>query len=79
LSLIVPLLDQLRTLPELKEKKTGVFYRKSRAFLHFHEDDGKLYADVRLSGLDFTRYPSTTKREQHTLFTTIAQGLKKGS
>jgi len=32
------LLEQLRRIPGLVEKRPGVFYRKSRAFLHFHED-----------------------------------------
>ena len=31
-------LGALRAHPELKEKKRGIFYRKSVAFLHFHED-----------------------------------------
>jgi hypothetical protein len=40
------LLTQLRTLPGLVEKKRGVFYRKSRAFLHFHEDPKGMFADI---------------------------------
>ena len=39
-------LAQLRTLPGLVEKKRGIFYRKSRAFLHFHEDPKGLFADI---------------------------------
>ena len=41
------LLVQLRTLPGLVEKKRGVFYRRGRAFLHFHEDPKGLFADIR--------------------------------
>jgi hypothetical protein len=40
------LLVQLRALPGLVEKKRGVFYRKSRAFLHFHEDPKGMFADI---------------------------------
>jgi hypothetical protein len=40
------LLAQIRALPDLKEKKRGVFYRKSRGFLHFHEDPKGLFADI---------------------------------
>jgi len=40
------LLVQLRTLPGLIEKKRGVFYRKSRGFLHFHEDPKGMFADI---------------------------------
>jgi hypothetical protein len=40
------LLAQIRTLPDLKEKKRGIFYRKSRGFLHFHEDPKGMFADI---------------------------------
>ena len=40
------LLLQLRALPGLVEKKRGVFYRKSRGFLHFHEDPRGMFADI---------------------------------
>jgi N-acetylglutamate synthase-like GNAT family acetyltransferase len=40
------LLAELRTLPGLIERKRGVFYRKSRAFLHFHEDSEGMFADL---------------------------------
>ena len=45
---IQDLLVQLRTLPGLTEKKRGVFYRKSRAFVHFHEDPAGMFADIGL-------------------------------
>ncbi|MEO8112954.1 MAG: hypothetical protein ABI655_01140 [Phenylobacterium sp.] len=41
-----PLLVGLRALPGLVEKTRGVFYRRSRAFLHFHEDPAGLFADL---------------------------------
>jgi hypothetical protein len=40
------LLVEVRALPGLKEKKRGVFYRKSRGFLHFHEDPKGMFADL---------------------------------
>jgi len=43
---IETLLAQVRTLPGLVEKKRGVFYRKSRGFLHFHEDPKGMFADI---------------------------------
>jgi hypothetical protein len=55
-----PLLAELRALPGLTEKSRGVFYRRSRAFLHFHEDPKGLFADVRdPSGDDFERIDVT--------------------
>ena len=54
-----PLLAELRTLG-LTEKSRGVFYRKSRAFLHFHEDPRGLFADIRdATGADFERVDVT--------------------
>jgi len=43
---IEDLLAQVRSLQGLVEKKRGVFYRKSRAFLHFHEDPKGMFADI---------------------------------
>jgi hypothetical protein len=60
------LLDELRALTTLREKKRGVFYRKSRAFLHFHEDPSGLYADVRLHS-EFERHPVSTRTAQREL------------
>jgi hypothetical protein len=57
------LLRALRGLEGLREKSRGVFYRGTRAFLHFHEDPGGMYADVRL-GADFERMRVTTKAER---------------
>ncbi|HEX4195910.1 MAG TPA: hypothetical protein VHZ26_00565 [Caulobacteraceae bacterium] len=51
-----PLLAKLRQLPGLKERSRGIFYVKSRAFLHFHEDAAGLFADIRAAdGGDFDR------------------------
>ena len=51
-----PLLAALRALPGLVERKRGTFYRRSRAFLHFHEHHTALFADIReASGDDFER------------------------
>ena len=54
------LLAELRALPGLLERSRGVFYRKGRAFLHFHEDPKGLFADVRDAGdRDFERIDVT--------------------
>jgi hypothetical protein len=54
-----PLIARIRELPGLAEKARGVFYRKSRAFLHFHEDPKGLFADIRIEGEDFERIDVT--------------------
>jgi hypothetical protein len=51
-----PLLARIRALGGLREKSRGIFYLKSRAFLHFHEDPAGLFADVRAAdGKGFER------------------------
>jgi hypothetical protein len=57
------LLAELRALPELRERKRGSFSLRSRAFLHFHEDAGDFYADVKLDGA-FQRMRVTDAAEQ---------------
>jgi hypothetical protein len=57
------LLAELRALPELQERKRGSFSLRSRAFLHFHEDAGDFYADVKLDGT-FQRMRVTAPAEQ---------------
>jgi hypothetical protein len=61
-----PLLAQLRSVDGLREKSRGVFYKGSKAFLHFHEDGDDLFADVRFAG-DFERSKVTTAAEQRAL------------
>ncbi|MGD1953286.1 MAG: hypothetical protein ACFB14_27120 [Leptolyngbyaceae cyanobacterium] len=73
---LTPLLKQIRSLPGLREKKTGIFYRKSRAFLHFHEDGNEIYADVRLQEPDFQRFPVTTQDEQAVFLKTLQDSFQ---
>jgi hypothetical protein len=68
------LLEQIRVKEGIKEKKLGIFYRKSKAFLHFHEDPAGLFADLSADA-DFARYPVNTKREWRALLAAIDQAL----
>ena len=72
---IEPLLDELRACAGLTEKSRGVFYRRSRACLHFHADEADTYADVRFDGDDFERVRATTKAEQRALVAAVRRGL----
>jgi hypothetical protein len=67
------LLERLRFLPGLVEKKPGIFYLKSKAYLHFHEDPAGNFADVRLAGDDFERFAVNTSQEQEALLERIAK------
>jgi hypothetical protein len=69
------LFDQIRQRPGLREKKLGIFYRKSKAFLHFHEDPKGIFADLR-SGADFRRSAVNTAAERRALLAAIDRALK---
>jgi len=68
------LLADLRALPRLRERKRGYFSRGSRAFLHFHEDAGELYVDVRLASA-FQRMRITSRVEQVALLSQVHREL----
>ena len=72
------LLIELRKLPQLRERKRGYFSRGSRAFLHFHEDAGDLYADVRLDSA-FRRARVTSRKEQADLLSRVRRTLPSQS
>jgi len=73
-----PCLEQLRKLPGLKEKSRGIFYRGSRAFLHFHEHGEEFYADVRLAD-DFVRLRTTTRAEKAHLMKRVRAKMGDGT
>jgi hypothetical protein len=60
------LLPALRACEQLVERSRGVFYLRSKAFLHFHEDPSGLFADVRLSD-DFERFDVTEAAQRTAL------------
>ena len=63
-----PLLRQLREIKGLREMKPGIFYLKGSAFIHFHDEDGALIADLKKAGgSGFDRYPLATPTEQRKL------------
>jgi hypothetical protein len=67
LNKIETLLGELRELFKkhegVVEKKTGTFYKKSSAFLHFHEDPAGMFADLKIDG-QFERFEITTRKQQ---------------
>jgi hypothetical protein len=69
------LLVELRKLLQLRERKRGYFSRGSRAFLHFHEDAGNLYVDVRLDSA-FERVRVTSRNEQADLVSRVRDALQ---
>jgi len=76
LAALEPVLKALRGLEALTERATGTFYRKSKAFLHFHEDPEGLFADVRLKvGGDFERLRVSTAAERKRFMALVRASL----
>jgi hypothetical protein len=75
---IEALLAELRRLSQLRERRRGYFSRGSRAFVHFHEDAGDLYVDVRL-GSKFERMKVTSRGEQADFLSRVQEALQPGS
>jgi len=71
-----PFLRKVREHASLVERTPGSFYRKSSAYLHFHEDPSGIYADVKLNLVEFTRVRATTLREQTHLLSLIAESRR---
>ena len=69
-------LAELRRLEGVREPRRGVFYRRSRAFLHFHEDPAGMFADVRRGG-EWIRLPVDSERERDQFLRVVKQALKE--
>jgi hypothetical protein len=70
------LIERLRAVPSLVEHKPGTFYRRSRAFLHFHQDPSGMYVDVRLDDKkDFERFRVTTAKERARLLGLVRRAV----
>ena len=68
------LLAELRKFPQLRERRRGYFSRGSQAFLHFHEDAGDLYVDVKLDNA-FQRMKVTNSAEQADFLSHVRKAL----
>jgi hypothetical protein len=69
-----PLLHALRAFDALKEKSRGLFYRRGRSFLHFHEDSAGLFADLSTGG-DDQRFRVSTQRERAAFLKVVRAAL----
>ena len=67
---IADMIARIQMREELQEKRPGVFYRKSKALLHFHEDPAGIFADLR-TGDAFERLPVNTETERSRLLSQI--------
>jgi hypothetical protein len=69
-----PLLAMVRRDDRLKEKSRGVFYFKSKAVLHFHEDPAGLFADFRAKD-NWQRFAVNTTDERAAFLRVVAAFL----
>ena len=69
-----PILDEIRRLGGLKEKKRGAFYCGAIGFLHFHEDPAGFFADLNV-GDDYQRFPINSKTQTQTFLRRAAAAL----
>lgn len=69
-----PILEEIRRLGGLKEKKRGSFYCRSGGFLHFHEDPAGFFADLKV-GDDYQRFPINSKTQTRTFLRRAAASL----
>ena len=77
LSAVEELLAGIRGHQGVVERRPGVFYRKGRAFLHFHEDPSGFHADMRL-GAAWERVRVQTGAERQALLSRLGEALSKG-
>ena len=76
LDALEPLLEKLRSFNGLREIKRGIFYIKSRAFLHFHEDPAGFFCDIRLnSSVGFERFPVNIEAERLDVLSRVTDTL----
>jgi hypothetical protein len=75
---IAGLLEKLRREKRIKERKSGIFYRRGKAFLHFHEDPRGLFADLR-GPEDWERLAVNDRRGQALLLARMSQLLSHSS
>ena len=69
------LLAAIRARDGLTEKARGVFYRKGKAWLHFHEDPAGLFADLRAATV-WVRFPVSQATGRKKLIAAVDRALK---
>lgn len=69
-----PILEEIRRLGGLKEKKRGAFYCGASGFLHFHEDPAGFFADLKIDH-DYVRFPINSKTQTQTFLRRAAAAL----
>ena len=74
LAALEDVLAALRRSTALVERRPGVFYRRGRAFCHFHADPTGLFVDVRVTER-FERMRVSTVRERREFLRAVTEAV----
>lgn len=74
---LAPLLERLRAMPGLVERKPGTFYIRATAFLHFHEDPSGIFVDMKLDGPTFRRLALHTAADRASLLAAVPPAVER--
>jgi hypothetical protein len=78
LSALTALLRQLREIKGLTEKRPGIYYYKANAFIHFHNNESVIEADMKkVPGSGFDRYAVGTAEQQRKLVDEAKKRVRK--
>jgi hypothetical protein len=75
LDALEPLLAEIRKVAGIVEKKRGIWYLRSRGFLHFHEDPAGFFADLK-AGDDYERFRVATAGERRALLARVRRAVR---
>ena len=75
LDALEPLLAEIRKVAGIVEKKRGIWYLRSRGFLHFHEDPAGFFADLK-TGDDYERFRVATSGERRALLARVRRAVR---
>jgi hypothetical protein len=74
LDMLEALLAEIRRRPGLTERKRGVFYRRSAAWLQLHGRPGAIHADLKV-GRDWVRYAADRPNDWRRLLAALDRSL----
>ena len=75
LDALEPLLAEIRQVEGIVERKRGIWYHRSRGFLHFHEDPAGLFADLK-TGDDYERFRVATAAERRAFLARVRRAVR---
>jgi hypothetical protein len=75
LDALEPLLAEIRQVEGIVERRRGIWYLRSRGFLHFHEDPAGFFADLK-TGDDFERFRVATAGERRALVARVRRAVR---